>query len=86
MLALSMFGLGIYIGTIVMTAVSGINDWSKAQKILSAIFTATFAGVIFGFIKLAAGKNIEQAADLLPYRLVLRSPVLLRAGGDGEYC
>lgn len=69
MLALSMFGLGIFIGTIVTIAVSSIKDWSKIEKILSAIFTATFAGVILAFIKLSSGKNIEQAATYYPIGL-----------------
>jgi hypothetical protein len=64
-----MFLLGIFIGTIVTIAVASIKDWSKVEKILTAVFTATFAGVVFTFVKQAAGKNLEQVATFYPIGL-----------------
>jgi hypothetical protein len=69
MTALGLFTLGIFVGTIVTMGVEKVNDWSNIQKVLGAIFSAVFAGVILVFIRTAAGENLQEAAPYYPIGL-----------------
>jgi len=69
MLALGLFSMGIFVGSIVTMAVEKINDWSDLQKILGALFSAAFAGAVLAFVRLASGQNLQEAAAYYPMGL-----------------